>query len=150
YSMSIISKKQLVRLLIVALALINLSLMFVVAKPVAAATTFKNPLNPDHGSDPYMTYFNGNYYLMTTTWSSTSSPGLTMKKASTINALIATSPVSIWQDTTASRCCNFWSPEFRLLNGPNGTRWYIYYVAGTSACCSNQFINVLESAGTDP
>ena len=34
----------------------------------AATTTFTNPLNSS-GADPYMTYYNGNYYLMTTPYS---------------------------------------------------------------------------------
>jgi len=34
--------------------------------------------------------------------------------------------------------------------GPNGTRWYLYYSAGTAACCEGQRSFVLESAGNDP
>jgi GH43 family beta-xylosidase len=139
---------------ITVLAIIALAILSVLATSIqpsiAQGATFRNPLNQSHGSDPWMLYHNGNYYLAATTWSSSSSPGITMKRASTINGLIAATPQSVWTDTTPSRCCNIWAPEFHLLSGPNGTRWYMYYVAGTSACCSNQFIHVLESAGTDP
>ena len=30
----------------------------------------------------------------------------------------------------ANGCCNMWAPEFHLINGPNGNRWYFYYTAG--------------------
>ncbi len=116
----------------------------------AQAATFQNPLNSS-SPDPWMLYYNGNYYLSATTWGQTASIGLSMWKAPTIAGLKAAAPVKIWTDTTASRCCQIWAPEFHLLNGPNGMRWYMYYTAGTSgACCDNQRLHVLESAGTDP
>jgi GH43 family beta-xylosidase len=43
-----------------------------------------------------------------------------------------------------------WAPEFYLLDGPNGLRWYFYYSAGTSGTLDNQRSYVLESEGTDP
>ncbi len=134
---------------VILLATFNFSPL-VNAQPAAQTTTFRNPLNPNTGSDPWMLYYNGNYYLATTTYSSSSSVGLTMKKAPSIASLIAASPVKIWGDTTASRCCNMWAPEFHLLTGPNGARWYMYYVAGPSSCCGNQRTYVLESSGADP
>ncbi|MBN1312751.1 MAG: family 43 glycosylhydrolase [Anaerolineae bacterium] len=114
----------------------------------AQTATFTNPLN-NSGPDPWMTYYDGNYYLATTTWGDAST-GLTMRKASTIAGLKTAIPVRIWQDSTASRCCNYWAPEFRLLNGPNGLRWYFYFSGGPSTCCDGQRMHVLESAGTDP
>ncbi|HLV33937.1 MAG TPA: family 43 glycosylhydrolase, partial [Spirillospora sp.] len=59
-------------------------------------------------------------------------------------------PVQIYAETEPSRCCNMWAPEFHLLDGPNGLRWYFYYTAGTSGTLDNQHTHVLESAGTDP
>lgn len=114
------------------------------------AATFQNPLNSS-SPDPWMLYYNGNYYLSATTWGQSASVGLNMWKAPTIAGLKSATPVKIWQDNNASRCCQIWAPEFHLLNGPNGQRWYLYYTAGTSgACCDNQRLHVLESAGTDP
>ncbi|KAB8145980.1 family 43 glycosylhydrolase [Chloroflexia bacterium SDU3-3] len=111
-----------------------------------AATTFTNPLK-QNGADPWLQYYGGSYYLMTTTWSSE----LTMRRASSLAGLASAPSVQIWTDTTASRCCAMWAPEFHQLSGPNGTRWYIYYTAGTSgACCDTQRLHVLESAGSDP
>jgi GH43 family beta-xylosidase len=44
-----------------------------------------------------------------------------------------------------------WAPEFHLLNGPSGTRWYLYYTAGAEPFnLGTQRIHVLESAGLDP
>ena len=110
----------------------------------AAAATFTNPLNST-GPDPWMTYYNGNYYLMTTPWNGP----LTMRKAPTIAALKAAAPVAVFNDFPASRGRNVWAPEFHLLNGPNGLRWYIYYSAG-SGDIEAQRVHVAESAGTDP
>ena len=46
------------------------------------AATFVNPLFSD-GADPWMQYFNGNYYLVTTTWTSQ----LVMRKSPTLAGL---------------------------------------------------------------
>jgi GH43 family beta-xylosidase len=46
-----------------------------------------------------------------------------------------------------------WAPEFHLLNGPNGQRWYLYYYTASqnvSNYLPTQRIHVLESAGLDP
>jgi GH43 family beta-xylosidase len=110
----------------------------------AAAATFTNPLNTT-GPDPWMTHYNGNYYLMATPWSGP----LTMRKAPTVAALKAASPVPVFSAHAAGRDRNVWAPEFHLLNGPNGPRWYIYYSAGNGDI-ESQRVHVLESAGTDP
>src|SRR5664279_1097773 len=109
--------------------------------------TLRNPLNVDNGADPWLTYYDGNYYLATTTWTST----LTMRKSPTLAGLKTAAPVPIYFETDPSRCCNMWAPEFDLLNGPDGPRWYFYYTAGTPIGeYNNQRSYVLESAGTDP
>jgi GH43 family beta-xylosidase len=73
-----------------------------------------------------------------------------MRSAPTLAGLKAAIPVQIYSETDPSRCCNIWAPEFHLLDGPNGLRWYFYYTAGTSGTLDNQRTHVLESAGTDP
>jgi GH43 family beta-xylosidase len=136
------------RILFVGMILASL---LVFSPHVAAQTaTFRNPLNPDRGADPWMTYYNGEYYLTATTWSSDPNVGITMKHATTIAGLKAATPQRIFFDTTSSRCCNIWAPEFHLINGPNGQRWYLYYVAGVAANVNSQRIHVAESAGTNP
>lgn len=116
----------------------------------AVAATFTNPLN-DSGPDPWVTWYDGHYYLAATTWGD-ASVGLTMRKARTIDELKAAEPVRIWQDDTEDRCCNFWAPEFFLLDGPNGKRWYGYFTGGAAGddFVNTQFMHVIESAGTDP
>ena len=113
--------------------------------PTRTAATFNNPLNPVDGSDPWLLYHDGNYYLTATQWSA-----IRMWKAPTIAGLAAAKPVTIWSDPTPSRCCNVWAPEFHLLDGPDGRRWYVYYTAGTDGTLDNQRSHVLESKGSDP
>ncbi len=108
--------------------------------------TFQNPLNVYRGPDPWLTYYEGNYYLATTTGTSE----LTMQKSPTIAGLKSAMVINIYAETEASRCCNMWAPEFHLLDGPNGPRWYFYYTAGTAGTLDNQHTHVLESVGTDP
>ena len=108
-------------------------------------TTFRNPLLAN-GADPWLQYYNGNYYLATTTWTSQ----LVMRKSPTLAGLRTAAPVHVWSDTAADRCCNFWAFEFHRLAGPNGTRWYMMYTAGVSGNLDGQKLRVLESAGDDP
>jgi len=107
--------------------------------------TFHNPLLETDGADPWMVYHDGNYYLTATQWSS-----IRMWKSPTIAGLATVEPVTIWSDTTPTRCCNVWAPEFFRLEGPNGPRWYVYYSAGTDGTLDNQRMHVLESSGDDP
>jgi len=108
-------------------------------------TTFFNPLNALDGPDPWLQFYNGNYYLTTTQTSA-----IRMWKSPTLAGLATAKPTTIWTDPTPSRCCNMWAPEFHLLDGPDGQRWYLYYSAGTDGTLDNQRTNVLESSGTDP
>ncbi len=105
-----------------------------------------NQLNPYGGADPWLQYHEGYYYLATTTWRSE----LIMSRSETLAGLKTAIPVQIYAETDPSRCCNMWAPEFHLLDGPNGPRWYYYYSAGTSGTLDNQHTHVLESEGTDP
>src|SRR4030095_15340455 len=80
--------------------------------------TYTNPLRP-RGPDPFMRYFNGFYYLVTTTWNNT----ITMRKSATL-AGITTAPDTVIFNLTSlpNGCCNMWAPEIHLLTGPNGQR----------------------------
>jgi GH43 family beta-xylosidase len=73
-----------------------------------------------------------------------------MKRGATIAELKSAQPTVIWNGSTPSRCCNNWAPEFHLLDGPNGRRWYLYYTAGDGQSLDTQRSHVLESEGTDP
>jgi GH43 family beta-xylosidase len=134
------------RRLALTLALVAATLTVPAAPAEAAApAAFTNPLVAD-GADPWLQFHEGNYYLAYTTWSSQ----LVMRKSPTMAGLATAKPIVIWSDTTPERCCNFWAPEFRLLNGPDGKRWYLTFTAGTAGTLDNQHTQVLESAGTDP
>ena len=113
-----------------------------------AAGSFTNPIKRN-GPDPWLQYHNGFYYLATTTWNST----ITMRRSATLAGL-ASAPDQVIFNLAgrANGCCNMWAPEFHLLNGPNGDRWYFYYTAGQNVSDYNptQRLHVLESAGTDP
>jgi len=108
-------------------------------------TTFRNPLLAN-GADPWLQYFEGNYYLATTTWTSQ----LVMRKSPTLAGLATAPPVFVWSETAADSCCNFWAFEFHRLNGPSGTRWYLMFTSGHSANLDRQHLTVLESSGDDP
>ncbi|SPF06528.1 family 43 glycosylhydrolase [Streptomyces sp. MA5143a] len=125
-------------------ALVTVGTAVAAPEAQAATTTFTNPLNSS-GADPYMTYYNGNYYLMTTPYSGP----LTMRKAPTIAALKSAAPVPVFSAHAAGRDRQIWAPEMHLLDGPSGKRWYIYYSAG-GGNIEDQRVHVLESAGTDP
>lgn len=108
--------------------------------------TFTNPLKAQ-GPDPWMQYYNGYYYLATTTWNRT----ITMRKATTLRGLATATDQVIFNLTNPNGAGTMWAPEFHLLNGPNGLRWYFYYTAGREPYnLSTQRIHVLESAGLDP
>ena len=107
--------------------------------------TFTNPLLPN-GADPWLEYYEGNYYLLTTTWTSQ----LVMRKSPTLAGLSSAKPFYVWSDDRSDRCCNFWAFEMHQLDGPNGLRWYIMYTAGHAPNLDGQKLRVLESSGTNP
>lgn len=114
--------------------------------PGQARQPFRNPLIQVEGADPWLQFHDGNYYL-TATWPD----AIRMRKASTIAGLATAEPQTIWQDSSPDRCCEMWAPEFHLLDGPNGKRWYLYYSAGPDREATDwQRTHVLESSGTDP
>lgn len=112
---------------------------------VTRVNSFTNPIYPN-GADPWLEYYDGNYYLTTTTWTSQ----LVMRKAPTLDALATATPVNIWSETDLGRCCNFWAFEFHRLKGPNGYRWYVIYTSGISENFDRQHLSVIESHGDDP
>lgn len=124
--------------LLAAMLLALTTLVTPSAQAVAVSTTFRNPLNA--GPDPFMTWYQGNYYL-----SSTQGDAIRIWKAPSLNKLLAAPAHQVWSDSDSSRNQQLWAPEFYLVNG----HWYIYYTAdnGTDA---NHRLYVVESDGTDP
>lgn len=108
--------------------------------------TFTNPLDRN-GPDPWLTYYNGYYYLAATTWNRT----ITMRRSATLGGLATAPETVIFNLNQPGAMGTMWAPEFHLLNGPNGQRWYFYYTAGNEPFnLGSQRIHVLESAGLDP
>ena len=129
--------------LVVAFALLG-----AVYQHISAQTSdgsFHNPLNTFEGADPWLTYYNGYYYLSTTTGTSQ----LYMQKSATLSGLKVAKQEIIYTGTEPDRCCKMWAPEFHLLDGPEGKRWYFYYSAGPTGK-DEQRTHVLESTGNDP
>jgi GH43 family beta-xylosidase len=108
-------------------------------------STFTNPIIPN-GADPWLQFYKGNYYLTTTTWTSQ----LVMRKSPTLAGLSTATPINIWSESEADRCCNFWAFEFHRLMSPNGYRWYVMYTSGTKDNFDGQHLSVIESDGDDP
>lgn len=111
--------------------------------------TFRNPLNEDFGPDPWMTYYEGYYYLAATTWDQNI---LSMKRGRTIQELKEATPEVIWTPGPAAASKAMWAPEFFLLDDGSGEkRWYFYFTAGDgSADFVAQRSHVLQSEGLDP
>ncbi|AWB69253.1 alpha-N-arabinofuranosidase (plasmid) [Saccharobesus litoralis] len=110
-----------------------------------AADTFANPLFRN-GADPWMHYFEGNYYLTTTTWTSQ----LVMRKSPTIAGLVDAPAHYIWSGSDPSRAFNFWAFEFHPLQRPEGLRWYVIITSGVKEHFGGQRNHILESEGSDP
>lgn len=105
--------------------------------------TFRNPIR-EGAPDPTMAYHNGFYYLTYTNGSQ-----LDIVKAASVAELYTAPAVTVWTDANPARCCHMWAPALRLLNGPNGLRWYLYYCADNGNDVNHRNY-VLESAGQDP
>ena len=101
--------------------------------------------------DPWITYYNGFYYFAATT-GGRPSKGLTMRKSETLNGLADANEKVVWKDGSPQRDSNYWAPEFFLLDGPNGRRWYGYFTGGKNSgnYRFTQYLHVIESEGADP
>ncbi|KAB8227294.1 hypothetical protein ETB97_003199 [Aspergillus alliaceus] len=105
--------------------------------PIASAWT--NPIRNPGGSDPFMVYTGGYYYLLTTTWND-----VQVSRAASVEGLKTATKKVVYTTTEESHCCNVWAPEVHYL----GNKWYIYYTAGTSANLDGQRMHVLEGGAT--
>jgi len=70
-----------------------------------SAKTFTNPLKNPNGSDPFMVYSGGYYYLLTTTWTD-----IEISYATTVAGLKTAVPRKVWSDLTPERSANMWAP----------------------------------------
>ncbi|KAF8599945.1 Arabinanase/levansucrase/invertase [Ceratobasidium sp. AG-I] len=107
-----------------------------------SVSAFTNPIKATDGSDPYIVYSAGYYYLTTTTWTN-----IQITRGTTMAELKTATPKVVWTDSTASRCCNMWAPEIHWISGQSS--WYIYYSAGTSGTFDGQHLHALKGSSTD-
>ncbi|MCA0457731.1 MAG: family 43 glycosylhydrolase [Chloroflexi bacterium] len=132
---------------VAAFTVLSVFLCISVVTAQSPENTFHNPLNTTGGDDPWLTYYEGYYYLANTTWTNQ----MFMRKSATLAGLKVAKPQLIYTETEPDRCCNMWAPEFYLLEGDDGQQhWYFYYTAGTQGTFDNQRSYVIESEGTDP
>lgn len=104
--------------------------------------TFRNPLKLD-GADPFLTYYEGWYYLSTT-----AGENISLRRARRIGELKDAPDEVIWRDDAPGRSGDIWAQEIYLLDGPHGTRWYLYYTASDGQD-ANHRMYVCESRGSD-
>lgn len=114
--------------------LISIFLYLLAFVNLGDASTYSNPLRNPEGSDPFIVYTGGYYYLLTTTWTDVS-----ISRATTLDGLKSSTKKVVYSTTTASRCCNVWSPEVHYFDGV----WYIYYTAGETTDLDGQRVHVL-------
>lgn len=106
--------------------------------------TFQNPLKRD-GADPWMTYYDGWYYLSTTT-----AVDVRIRRARRIGELKDAPDEVVWKDSTPTRFRDIWASEFHLLDDGSGQkRWFLYYTASDGED-SHHRMYVAQSAGEDP
>ncbi|KAL4937865.1 hypothetical protein BDV06DRAFT_232300 [Aspergillus oleicola] len=105
--------------------------------PLSQAWT--NPIRNPGGSDPFIAYSGGYYYLLTTEWTD-----VQIARSTTIEGLKTATSKVIYSDTTSSRCCNVWAPEVHYLGG----RWYVYFTAGNGDNLDGQNLHVLAGGST--
>ncbi|WP_030154820.1 family 43 glycosylhydrolase [Glycomyces sp. NRRL B-16210] len=111
--------------------------------PSGSQNSVSNPLR-SNGADPWIEYWDGYYYMSTTTWEST----VIMRRSATLEGLKTASDTVVWDDAgTPNRCCSHWAPEFHRIDGT----WYLMYTSGNSQTnLDGQKLHVLRSTGSTP
>ncbi len=124
-------------------SVLSIGMMLLLGSSACAAAnpgTFTNPVNP--GPDPWMLYWQGNYYLTTT-----QGDCIRMWKAPTVDKLKTARGKVVWFDKNPERSHGIWAPEFHFIDG----RWYLYYTAmAATKIDTTHRMHVLESEGDDP
>lgn len=136
--------------LVCSIVVAALAASVAVAQPTSqpAPGTFRNPIKLD-GADPWMTWFDGNYYLTTT-----SGGDIRIRKAPTIAELKDARDVQVWKEQpgNSERVHALWAAEFHRFDAGEGRgmRWYCYYTAANNRDDASHRMFVLESAADDP
>ncbi len=131
-----LSRRRYLRLLLAISCIALFSGTFTHVK--AANGTFRNPLGKY--PDPFIQYYNGNYYSVYTAGTS-----IQMAVSPSIATLLNANPITVWNETDSSRNQEMWAPSLFQ----SGDHWYLYYTADNGDD-NNHRIYVLESSGNDP
>ncbi|KAI0915134.1 glycoside hydrolase family 43 protein [Ustulina deusta] len=109
------------------------------ATAVGFASAWTNPIRSPGGSDPFLTYSGGYYYLMSTSWTD-----VEIARSTTVAGLTTATKKVIYTSTDASRDANVWAPEVHYFDGA----WYVYFTAGSSSDLDGQRLHVLKGGAT--
>ncbi|KAI0971431.1 glycoside hydrolase family 43 protein [Xylaria arbuscula] len=109
------------------------------ATVVGFASAWTNPVRTPGGSDPFVTYSGGYYYIMTTSWTD-----VEIARSATVGGLATATKKVIYTSTDASRDANVWAPEVHYF----GDTWYVYFTAGDSDDLDGQRLHVLKGGAT--
>jgi GH43 family beta-xylosidase len=82
-----------------------LAVLFALLISQVLGESFTNPLKRKDGSDPWITYHDGFYYLLTTTWND-----VQLLRARTLNGLKSGERRVVYKENGGNRCCNVWAP----------------------------------------
>lgn len=104
-------------------------------------STFSNPLLPDKGADPWITYHSGMYYF-----TYTSGGSVVLYRTEKVSELKNASPVTIWRPPSGTGYSKeIWAPELHFVNG----KWYVYFAADNGQDVNHRMF-VLENTSSDP
>ncbi len=124
---------------VVAAVALAVAAIFVATPAQADVTgTFRNPLGT--APDPFMTYYDGNYYLLEVT-----NGGFSAAKSASLANLLTAPRTKIWTGDAAGRDRDLWAPSLYLFGG----HWYLYYTAD-DGIDENHRQYVAESENSDP
>ncbi|KAF8749160.1 Glycosyl hydrolases family 43 [Rhizoctonia solani] len=112
---------------------------------VSYAAAFTNPIKAKDGSDPYIVYSNGYYYLTTTTWSN-----IQITRATSMAGLKTATQRSSGRIQRLPGAATFVrAPEIHWIAGQSS--WFIYYTAGVAGTANfdGQRLHVLKGSSND-
>jgi GH43 family beta-xylosidase len=135
------------RLWILAAGLIaGLSLPALPSDQVVAGT-YRNPLKPGPGADPWLMVHDGRYHLATTT-----GRDVRLRAATRLADLAAAPDVVVWRDSAPGRNRDVWAPEFHRLDARDGRgpRWFLYVTASDGVDDAHHRMFVAEGDADDP
>jgi GH43 family beta-xylosidase len=103
---------------------------------LCVAQTYTNPLFK--GQDPYVTFWNGNYY-----YSDAGGGRIQIRKSTSLTGLPKQTPYLVWTNA-GTHITRVWAPELHQIDD----RWYVYFSADIDS--NNQHRLYVAQGGSDP